>query len=127
MKHLILIFLLSVSLLANADSVNGSCLIGNSDYVEADFFYKLNNFQNRLSDGIITIANGSATPLVSLNIEISAEDNNGKIVKIYHEFKKFNPAIDGYMTFKIDGIKYESNNSISNIKISVSNPRCSSK
>lgn len=125
MKHILLTILLCVSLFANADSVNSSCLIGNSDYVEADFFYQLNSGKYILSDGIITIANSSETPLVSLNIEITAE-TNGKEVTIYKEFKKFSPSIAGYMTFKIDGINYQSSHPLSNIKISISNPRCNS-
>lgn len=125
MKHILLTILLCISLYANADSVNSSCLIGNSDYVEADFFYQMNNYNRNISDGIITIANSSEIPLVSLDIKITAEAD-GKEVTIYHEYKKFSPSIAGYMTFKIDGINYLSSYALSNIKISISNPRCKS-
>ena len=124
MKYLLVGILLCIPFFLRAESVNGSCLIGDSDYVEADFFYNINLKKSDISGGIITIANGSETPLVSLNIEITAQAD-GEAITIYQEFKKFNPPISGYTTFKIDGITFRNNKSLSNIKISISNPRCS--
>lgn len=123
MKYFLLGFLLCISSILRAENVNGSCLIGDSDYVEADFFYNFSQNNSVISDGIITIANGSDTPLVSLNIEITAQAGDNTVT-VFQEFKKFNPPVSGYMTLKIEGIKFSYYKSLSNIKISVSNPRC---
>lgn len=124
MKEFLCCLMLCVSFVANADSVNGSCLIGDSDYVEADFFYDMKIGNRGVSKGTITIANGSNTPLVSLNIEITAI-SNGKTITIYHAYKKFDTPVPKFSTCKIEGISYESVYPLSDINISIQNPRCS--
>ena len=116
--------MLCVSFIANADSVNGSCLIGDSEYVDADFFYDMKVGNRGVSRGIITIANGSEKPLVSLNIEITAI-SNGKTITIYRAYKKFDTPVPKYSTCKIEGIAFESVYPISDVNISIKNPRCS--
>lgn len=122
MKKILFLIMFCTSIIARADNINGSCLIGETDYVEADFFYNLNG--GRITNGIITIANGSNIPIVSLNIEITAVNSMGKEIVIYKDYAKFNPNISGYSTYQIKDISYTGSFNLSDIKISISNPRC---
>ena len=122
MKKFLFFIMLCTSIIASAESVNGSCLIGDSDYVEADFFYNLN--QGNITNGIITISNGSQTPLVSLNIVITAVTRAGTEVVIYKSYAKFNPSIAAYSTHQIKDISYSSVYPLKDIQITIENPRC---